>query len=58
MAFVICGGTDFRVCLALAGDPNLPTMQETALQTMARILAIARLLGERLTRTRALAAGS
>jgi hypothetical protein len=25
-------------CLALAGDPNLPTMQETALRTMARIL--------------------
>jgi len=25
-------------CLALAGDPNLPKMQETALRTMARIL--------------------
>jgi len=25
-------------CLALASDPNLPTMQETALRTMARIL--------------------
>jgi hypothetical protein len=25
-------------CLALAGDPNLPTMQETALRAMARIL--------------------
>ena len=25
-------------CLALAGDPNLPRMQETALRTMARIL--------------------
>jgi hypothetical protein len=25
-------------CLALAGDPNLPTMQETALRTMTRIL--------------------
>ncbi len=26
-------------CLALAGDPNLPKMQETALRTMARILS-------------------
>jgi hypothetical protein len=25
-------------CLALAGDPYLPTMQETALRTMARML--------------------
>ena len=25
-------------CLALASDPNLPRMQETALRTMARIL--------------------
>ena len=27
-------------CLALAGDPNLPRMQETALRTMARILGL------------------
>ena len=27
-------------CLALAGDPNLPRMQETALGTMARILGV------------------
>jgi hypothetical protein len=27
-------------CIALAGDPNLPTMQEAALRTMARILGL------------------
>ena len=36
MAFATCG--DGFPCFALAGDPDLPMMRETALRTMARIL--------------------
>jgi hypothetical protein len=40
MAFATCGGRDEFPRLALAGDPNLPIMHETALTAMAGIVSL------------------